>query len=365
MKIYIVDYLGIHCGMHYYNDAFCRVLTRNPEAEVVVLSNYVSEQGGKPFFRNQYRGRRWQKIYALFLNYWRLWRFVRKHHTSCFIYLTYGNRIDLPFMKIISGAKRHLIDIHEAIAQCVDGNLRLKRRFQALYCKQIENVIVHSERTDDFLDEYGYKGGRLHVPHFKYCFQKKYDLQNIGTDIQLSVDTEKINILFFGNINYSKGVDILIEAVNLLPDDIAAKANIVIAGKDFDGAINRVQPQNKDIFRIILRHINDDELVYLYEHVDYVALPYRKTSQSGILEMAFYFKKPIIASDVPYFREMLSRFPSFGLLAGLSSESYAQMLNRVLEKERNNFFVQEEYACYTHRKEIEEFYTAFYSWLRS
>ena len=26
MKVYLVDYIGMHCGMHYYNDAFCRVL---------------------------------------------------------------------------------------------------------------------------------------------------------------------------------------------------------------------------------------------------------------------------------------------------------------------------------------------------
>ena len=59
--------------------------------------------------------------------------------------------------------------------------------------------------------------------------------------------------------------------------------------------------------------------MYLYEHTDYVALPYRKTSQSGILEMAFYFRKPILASDVPYFRRMLTEFPSFGILSGKMS----------------------------------------------
>ena len=105
--------------------------------------------------------------------------------------------------------------------------------------------------------------------------------------------------------------DILISAVNSLEPELRCKANVIIAGKDFDGTVHRVQPSDKAAFKIVLRHIEDDELVYLYEHTDYVALPYRKTSQSGILEMAFYFRKPILASDVPYFRRMLTEFPSF------------------------------------------------------
>ena len=40
MKVYLVDYIGMHCGMHYYNDAFCRVLSAIPGLDISVLSNY-------------------------------------------------------------------------------------------------------------------------------------------------------------------------------------------------------------------------------------------------------------------------------------------------------------------------------------
>ena len=85
-----------------------------------------------------------------------------------------------------------------------------------------------------------------------------------------------MNILFFGNITYDKGIDILISAVNDLEPELRCKANVIIAGKDCDGTVYRVQPSDKAAFKIVLRHIEDDELVYLYEHTDYVALPYRK-----------------------------------------------------------------------------------------
>ena len=45
---------------------------------------------------------------------------------ACFVYLAYGNSIDLPFMYIVSLAKKSIIDIHEAIAQNADDNIGLK-----------------------------------------------------------------------------------------------------------------------------------------------------------------------------------------------------------------------------------------------
>ena len=70
--------------------------------------------------------------------------------------------------------------------------------------------------------------------------------------------------------------------------------------------------------KVIDRHINDDELVYLYVHTDFILLPYKKSSQSGIFAMAAYFHKPMILSEIPYFKKMIEEYPSFGVVAGLS-----------------------------------------------
>lgn len=365
MKIYLVDYIGMHCGMHYYNDAFCRVLSAIPGLDVSVLSNYTGENNNNPFFLHQYKGNKFRKICCLLWNYLMLFCFVLRNRKSCFVYLTYGNSIDLPFMYIVSFASKSIVDIHEAIAQNADDNTGLKRRFRKIYSERIAGVIVHSQRTSDLLDEYGYRGVRLFVPHFKYCFSKNYDIRRVGEDIVSSVAENKVNILFFGNITYDKGIDILISAVNTLGPELRGKANIIIAGKDFDGTVYRVKPSDKAAFKIILRHIGDDELVYLYEHTDYVALPYRKTSQSGILEMAFYFRKPILASDVPYFNKMLTEFPSFGVLSGKDIPAYAATLASVIGHHPSAaYFTDEDYFRYTNRREIEAFKEQFSTWIK-
>lgn len=362
MQVYIVDYLGVHCGMHYYNDAFKKQLESIPDTRVSILSNY-SDTEEKPFFLHQYRGSRWRKLFSLVTNYWRLLRFVSHHKRDRVIYLTYGNAIDLPFLWIVSRLPRHVIDIHEAIGQDVDGSVTLKRLFKGVYSSRIRNVILHSRRTGDFLDEFRFEGLRFEVPHFKYCFRQEYDLRKVGDDIRKAVDGSRINILFFGNINYNKGVDVLISSINGLDDRTCEKINVIIAGKDFDGTCYKVAPLEGKPVRMILRHIEDDELIFLYQHIQYLSLPYRKTSQSGVLEMAFYFKKPIIASDIPYFRKVLEEFPSFGILV---DGSYVEGIRKAVEGSGSKaFFVEEEYRRYTHRAEVEEFVRRFSDWLNN
>lgn len=366
INIYIVDYIGVHCGMHYYLDAFKKVLFSIPNTDIRILSNFSDIGNKKAFFINQYKGTKINKGFSLLLNLLKLYRFINKNRNAIYIYLTYGNSIDLLFMKIIAKAPHHLIDIHEAIAQDIDSNVVLKAKFKKLYKYRIKSVISHSKRTDDFLSEYGYKQKRLSVPHFRYIFPKEYNIASIPNEIQKATDSRKINLLFFGNLNKSKGIDILIEAINQLDDNTADSINIIIAGKDFDGAIDRVALKPNRHVKVFRRHISDDELRFLYHSVDYLLLPYRKTSQSGILEMAFYFKRPIIASNVPYFRKILCEFPSFGVLAGNTSKSYAIALTNIINQyDQNHFFTEKDYARYENRTEIQTFITDFTKWIKT
>lgn len=364
--IYLVDYLGIHCGMHYYDEAFKKVLSGIDGCNVEILSNYSDTPGEKPFFINQYKGNIVNKGTALIRNLLRLRKFVRSHKEDIFIYLTYGNRIDLHFLAVFPKDTHLIVDIHEAIAQNVDTNTALKGKFHNFYSDPNREVISHSERTDSFLKEYNFSGHAFRVPHFKYTFPKDYKIESVHNEVSDAVNSSKINMLFFGNLNESKGIDVLMEAINILPENVAEKINFIIAGKDFDGSVGRVSPKPDRSVSIFARHISDDELRFLYERADYLLLPYRKTSQSGILEMAFYFKNPIIASDVPYFRTTLEEFPSFGVLAGYTAKEYADAICKVSESHgKIDYFADADYSRYENRKEIAEFKEDFKQTLKT
>lgn len=80
--------------------------------------------------------------------------------------------------------------------------------------------------------------------------------------------------------------------------------------------------------------------------------------------MAFYFKRPIIASDVTYFRLTLEEFPSFGTIAGNTADSYAKSLTDIVSSHGiREFYTDADYARYENRAEIKTFLSDFAKWL--
>lgn len=354
-QIYLIDYLGIHCGMDYYLNAFKSNLSKIPNSEVNILSNY-SDKNVTPFFFNQYKGNTFVKIYYLLRNILKLNKFIKSTQNGTFIYLSYGHFIDIPFIKIVSKKRNGIIDIHEAISQSLDTNHLLKQCWKKIYKNNVNNIIFHSKRTEIYLDEFKYSGNRIFVPHFKYQYDKNYNIDKIPTSLNELFNQSKINFLFFGNLNISKGVDIVIEAFRLLEEPVSEKANLIIAGKDFDGTICKYYTQLDKNIHILSRHITDDELKFLFSKCDYVTLPYRKTSQSGIIETAFHFKRPIIASKIPYFIQTLEKFPSFGILSGNSPKEYAIAIGDTITNHGTKIFYSDlDYSEYENRKEFKLF----------
>ncbi len=103
-------------------------------------------------------------------------------------------------------------------------------------------------------------------------------------------------ILFFGTVDTYKGVDLLIRAYN--ESEKLQKMNLVIAGKgnDYSEVING----NKNIIRIN-RFIDDAEIKDLFEKSAFVVYPYKSATMSGVLSIAYYFKKRVLLSSIPFF----------------------------------------------------------------
>lgn len=348
--------------MHYYLDAFKRILQSIDGVEVGIVSNY-SDNLEKPVLLNQYKGNKINKVFAAFRNIFRLDMFIRKHPNDKFIYLTYGNILDPIFLKVVTKTPHHCIDVHEAVAQNEVSNTSLRKKLMKIYSGRVKNIISHSLTTDQYMSQYGFKGNKFDVPHFKYVFPREYDLNAIPEDMRNAVVPDKTNILFFGNLTREKGVDILLNAINMLSDEDASKLNFIIAGKDLDGIYKSVKINPNCNVKFFIRHITDDELRFLYDKTDFLALPYRTTSQSGILEMAFYFRKPIIASDIPYFRTMLTQFPSFGYLDGNGPQDFSVAIHNILKSNKSDFFKESDYDRYENRKEVEEFKHQINKWI--
>jgi glycosyltransferase involved in cell wall biosynthesis len=121
---------------------------------------------------------------------------------------------------------------------------------------------------------------------------------------KLGIDTTEKIMLFFGFIRKYKGLDVLFEAVKLLPP--ASGIKLLVAGEFYED-VKPFQEQIKRLGiedRLILRtdFIADSEVKYYFCAADMVVQPYRNATQSGVTPLAYHYEKPMVvthAGDLP------------------------------------------------------------------
>lgn len=104
-------------------------------------------------------------------------------------------------------------------------------------------------------------------------------------------------ILFFGNVDYYKGVDMLVEVFNENENQLKHKLVIAGRGLDYQGGENIIR---------INRFIDDEEIESLFKKAKLVVYPYRSITMSGVLSLAMYYNKRILASDLDFFLQYQS-----------------------------------------------------------
>ncbi len=105
-------------------------------------------------------------------------------------------------------------------------------------------------------------------------------------------------ILFFGNVQLYKGVHMLYDVYLSHPE--LRRIPLVIAGSG-DIYFKRSAEEQNVIF--INRFIDDNEVADLFNRAAVVVYPYISATQSGVTSIASYFGKPMVLSDLPFFRQ--------------------------------------------------------------
>ena len=124
----------------------------------------------------------------------------------------------------------------------------------------------------------------------------------------LGLDENKRYILFFGFIRNYKGLDILLEAMSLLPESLK-DVNLLVAGEyyedsaPYDEIIAQKQLENR--IELHTKFIPNDEVRLYFSAADIVAQPYRNATQSGVSQVAYHFENPMIVTNVGGLSELV------------------------------------------------------------
>lgn len=148
---------------------------------------------------------------------------------------------------------------------------------------------------------------------------------------------EKI-ILFFGFIRKYKGLDILLDAVEILKHrnykPSGQTLRFLIAGEFYEDA----KPYKEKIeaagieAQLILRtdFIPDSEVKYYLCAADGVIQPYRNATQSGVTPLAYHFEKPMIVTNVGGLPSLVPDKKA-GLVVEPDSQSIADGIEKFFE----------------------------------
>jgi glycosyltransferase involved in cell wall biosynthesis len=106
----------------------------------------------------------------------------------------------------------------------------------------------------------------------------------------------------FGQIRRYKGLDTALDAIERLGE----RAHLVVAGRA-GGAMRAVLDRAAAMRSVTLidRALPDQELVDLLSGLDLAWLPYHRITGSGALMLALTAGVPVVASDLPFFREVV------------------------------------------------------------
>ncbi len=125
---------------------------------------------------------------------------------------------------------------------------------------------------------------------------------------ELKLDEENSYLLFFGFIRAYKGLDLLIEAFS---DKRLRnrKLKLIIAGEFYEDKTpykDLIKKYNLEREVVFFDHfIKDNEVPLFFSVADLVVQPYKTATQSGVTQIAFYFEKPMLVTDVGGLREIV------------------------------------------------------------
>ncbi len=175
-----------------------------------------------------------------------------------------------------------------------------RRLYRSIY-READAIIAHCADNAATLRELEPEHGPVFcIPHGDFTlFDQPGGPDKAQARSGLGLRDEDKIVLFFGVIRPYKGLDTLIEAAARIKSE-CDDFKLIIAGnplEPFDRYAALIRELGlADVISSNLAYIPNEEVSTYFRAADVVALPYKKTYQSGILQAALAFAKPVVAT---------------------------------------------------------------------
>ncbi len=192
---------------------------------------------------------------------------------------------------------------------------------------RVDHVVVHGERYTRRLVSSGTSSDKVSYWPLLFSFWG-HELDWKAKEVSLDV-AYKPFILFFGRLEEYKGVSTLLEAYSRLrrnwPDGEIVP-ELILAGKGI-APMNRPEEGSSGVVWH-KRFIPDEEAIDLFQSCSLVVLPYVDGTQSALIASAYYFRKPVLVTNVGALGEYVEQ----GITGRIVPPGDARVMGEVLRE---------------------------------
>ncbi len=253
---------------------------------------------------------------------------------------------------------------HPYFSPCYTGLSMLTRKIPKIFV--CHNVFPHERfPLDKFLTRTVLKKGKAYITHSAMDAEdlksivaapnyettvlpvhNSFKMKNLTkSQARLAADVleDKKILLFFGFVREYKG---LRHIINAMPEIVKYDSNIrlMIVGEFRSDKENYLEQIKKlDVgnnIDIVDGYIPDSGIEKYFAASDLIVLPYESATQSGIVQIAYGFEKPVIATDVGGLPEVVSDGKTGYIVEPKNPKALAEAVIRFFDENRSEEFTE-------------------------
>ena len=210
-----------------------------------------------------------------------------------------------------------LVTLHEVHTAASTLREKILTLIQKAITKKASAVVVHTKQQKEFLQ-------------LKYKKKQAFCILH-GLILNPMHKLRDKNLLFFGMLNYGKGVEYLIRAVSELPG-----FRLTVAGKaitpHYEQIVRAAAEENKTgNVKLDIRWIPEEEKKRLLQEADIMVFPYVWAPyQSGTMHNAFSYGVPVVVTNTGPIGEIVKEYRCGRVIEPRSPKSIAAGIRAVL-----------------------------------